>query len=122
MMFGIVFIENATPHVDWVQVCRAVRILGFGAFMFAAGGWWRSIDVQEASLPYKDRSTAQLEVLKQKAGPDPAKTINCLTRKAKVAEHVAEKAKNDQFVGAPSADLNSIPDCPALPPAPPSAK
>ncbi len=105
-----------------MKVCRNTKIVAFGVFMFAAGGWWRSIDVQEESLPYKERSTSQLESLQQKAGADPAKTIRCLTRKADVAEHVAEKAKADVYIGAPSADLHSIPDCPAPPKAPVAAK
>ena len=106
-------IERVTPGIDWVSVKRQAKMIGFGMGMFALGGWVVSIRAQEASLPYKEASTHQLETLKRTAGPNPGKTIDCLTKKADKAEDVAVKAvqcAND--LSAPVPSLAAIPDCP----------
>ncbi len=101
-------------HVNWIKVQKWFQITTFAGFFFAAGGWFKSIDVKEQSLPYRDRATHQLENLQRKVGSkDPGKIINCLHRKADVAEAVAEQAiRVSNFSAMPEKALGAIPDCP----------
>ena len=110
--------EKRQFHVDWICVQRVVYLGCAFALTFAAGGWLVSIRVQEQNQPYLLKATHQFEQVQKVAGPNPVATIKCERRRGDVAEHVAEKAKSDVFIGAPSADLNTIPDCPPPPKAP----
>lgn len=80
-------------RIDWICVQRAFLLtMGF-FFAFAAGGWLVSIRVQEASLAYKNRSTAQLEVIHKEVGSNPVAQIQC-DRKVAAAVATVLKEKN----------------------------
>jgi len=111
-------LEKRPLAIDWVCVQRGVYFACAFALTFAAGGWLVSIRVEEQNQPYLLKATHQFEQVQKVAGPNPVATIKCERRRGDVAETVAAKAKADVLIGAPSADLNSIPDCPPPPKAP----
>lgn len=94
-----VVIGNRRFPIDWGQACKWTKELGKLAFAFALGGWVVSIRAQEATIPYKDRSTVQLEQIHKAVGANPVQQIQC-DRKvaAAVAEVVKSKAADDTAV------------------------
>lgn len=110
-------VERLTPRTDWVLMKQRTKMVALCVFCAAAGGWVQSIRDHAATIPYKDRSTAQLETLKDAAGPNPAATVRCLKRKAEKAEALGTAAvANSVADGDDTADLISkleaLPDCP----------
>lgn len=100
-------------RLDWLCIQRNFYWVMAVLFAFAVGGWVTSIRVQEQNLPYLQSATNRYERVQRIAGPNPEATVNCLHRKAEAAEDAAEAAKKDELMGAPSVDLEKIPDCPS---------
>lgn len=109
------YLERRWFRLDWRCIQKNFYWIVAVLFAFAAGGWMVSIRVEEQNLPYLQSATNRFERVQRIAGPNPEATVRCLNRKADVAEDVAEIAKWDERMGAPSADLSSIPECPIAP-------
>lgn len=88
-------------NIDWVCVKRATPFVGAVVLAFAIGGWVRGINDKAADLPYKNRSTATLEVIHKEVGANPVAQIKC-DRKvaAAVATVLRDKAADDTTVAA----------------------
>ncbi len=105
-------LEQRGIHIDWIAVRKWFQIITFGLFCAAAGGWFKSIDVKEASLPYRDRATNQLEHIQAKAGKDPVALIQCLHRRADLAEeHTEDALAMDRLTPSQRKELLSLPSC-----------
>ncbi len=111
-MTPVLYRTEGILHINWIMICRKVKLLGLIGAAAATGSWVTSIRLDEQSLPYLQQATNKFERVQVVAGPNPEATVKCLNRKADAAEKVAIAAKYDEAVGAPSADLNKIPDCP----------
>jgi hypothetical protein len=106
--------EKPGFHINWTWLLKLAKQGGALAFAFALGGWIVSIRAQEASLPYKERSTVQLETIHKEVGKNPIATIKCERNRADVAEAVADQAVAvSNFAAVPNKLLDVIPDCPA---------
>jgi hypothetical protein len=90
-------------RIDWINLCRLTKLVGSYAFAVALGGWVVSIRANEASLPYKNRSTAQLEVIHQEVGANPVAQIRCDRRVA------AAVAKAPVVLNEPQAKIIAVP-------------
>jgi hypothetical protein len=109
-------------RINWLYIKDRARMFGIVAISFAAGGWAVSIRDQSASLPYKNRSTAELQSIHKEVGANPVAQIHCLTNKSNVAEQAALQATVSTFSDSvPLPDLSAIPSCPKPKPAKPSA-
>lgn len=107
------FTEKTGARIDWHRVQRNAYLAMGLAFSFAAGGWWRSIDLQEATIPYRDRATHQLEKIQAQAGANPIGLIQCLHRRADLAEENAEDALAlGPLTPAQKKTLLALPACP----------
>ena len=110
--------ETSKPavRVNWLCVQRIFFFaIAFG-FTFAAGGWMVSMRDDAARLPYLERSTHEAERVKDKVGPNPLATIDCLKRKSAVASSVAGQAVVSNYnADVPVPSLTQIPNCPPPP-------
>lgn len=106
-------LDKTAFRVNWVVLQQRARIFGIVAISFAAGGWVASIRDEASTIPYKDRSTAQLEQVKKVAGANPVAAVKCLKRQSAVAVGVANQAvANSYGDNVPIPSLTAIPDCP----------
>lgn len=103
-MTPLLYREAGVIHVNFILLCRRVKVVGLTLGAMALGSWVTSIRVGEADLAYKTSATAKLETLQRVAGPNPAKTIDCLKKKVETTEKAAES----EFM----VDVSKIPDCP----------
>lgn len=113
-MIPLTYQDEGKRRLNFIWLLALVKKWALPFGFMAMGAWAMSIHDQAARIPYQKKATAAFERVERVAGKDPVATVRCLHRKADVAEDVAQTAKHDDFIGAPSADLNKIPDCPAL--------
>ncbi len=113
-MTPVLYRDDGITFVNWILLCRRVKIVGLILGAAATGSWITSIRLQESTLPYKEQATYQMEHLTAKVGANPAQVVDCLTKRGDKAERVAEAAvASATDIRAPIPDLGTIPDCPA---------
>ena len=111
-------VRTSESRINWIGVSDVLKKVGPLVFCLVAGGWIQSAIDHASDLPYKDRSTAQLEQVKRVAGANPVAAVKCLKRQAAVATDTAAlavAAATDKDGYPPVPNLEKIPDCPPTP-------